>query len=877
MKFSPRTLVLTVLVLGLAVALPGYWQNAPQEAEAVVLNVNNWTQFVPAGKEVDAIYGDIVLRNAHLVAVIAQPKDGRHANMTVRDIGGALIDFTTRKNSSDQLSAFYPGKREYKYREAIIQNTDLSNKKFELSYSTAPAEVKRGKLIAIKFAAAAADGKPQVVTTYRLAADSRFLEVLTELKNPHSAPLTVELADDARIDGGKEDMQKSPNGEAKMFWAYDRFWNQAYGLTAVAGEKLSGEMLMNSDARVSTFQYKTADGKTSVTLAPGESITITRRLWAGPNLLDVMAGQPRDKAAELKRVKLALKDRAGQPISRAIVELFDADGKFYGSASTTLDGQLEAQVPAGKYEVRVTAFGRRIDRDSLRLNVTDDQTEPSVITLEKYQTGHVEFAVTDGDGRPIPCKVAFHADSGEPLNFGPETADDAVRNLSYTPNGKFTQTLPVDEYRIVVSHGPEYDRHEQTIAVVDGHTTQVAVTLNHSVDTAGWVSSDFHSHSSPSGDNTGSQLGRVLNLVAEHIEFAPCTEHNRVDTYEPHIEALGIKNFLATVSGMELTGQPLPLNHQNAFPMKFTPHVQDGGGPVTADNLEDQIERLALWDDRSEKLLQVNHPDAGWMFYDKDGDGKPDAGFERAVPFMDVVEIHPVDNALHLGPVKEFPGGKKYHNSIFRWLQLLNQGYRIYGVVNTDAHYNFHGSGWLRNWIQSSTDDPAKIDPMEMVHAAELGRLVMSNGPFLEVWASEPGRGEKVTSGQDLIAKEKRVAMKVKVQTPNWIDIDRVFVLVNGRVDPKHDYSREQTPDVFRNGVVKFDETLEIALEKDAHLIVVAGDVGGNLVDVMGPQYGAQEPAALTNPIYVDIDGNGFDPNKDTLDYPLPVKFGVGQ
>jgi hypothetical protein len=161
-----------------------------------------------------------------------------------------------------------------------------------------------------------------------------------------------------------------------------------------------------------------------------------------------------------------------------------------------------------------------------------------------------------------------------------------------------------------------------------------------------------------------------------------------------------------------------------------------------------------------------------------------------------------------------------------------------------------------------------------MVHAAEQGRLVMSNGPFLEVWASEAGRSERVTCGQDLTAKGQRVSLKVKVQTPNWIDIDRVFVLVNGRVDPKHDYSRDKSPQVFRSGVVKFDETLEVALEKDAHLIVVAGDVGGNLTNVMGSQYGGQqEPAALTNPIYVDLDGEGFEPSKDTLDHPLPVKF----
>ena len=78
-------------------------------------------------------------------------------------------------------------------------------------------------------------------------------------------------------------------------------------------------------------------------------------------------------------------------------------------------------------------------------------------------------------------------------------------------------------------------------------------------------------------------------------------------------------------------------------------------------------------------------------------------------------------------------GGTTVNNTIVNWLQLLNQGRRIPGVVNTDAHYNFHGSGWLRNYLKSPTDDPAEIKTLDVVHAAERGHLVMSSGPFLEV------------------------------------------------------------------------------------------------------------------------------------------------
>jgi len=522
----------------------------------------------------------------------------------------------------------------------------------------------------------------------------------------------------------------------------------------------------------------------------------------------------------------------------------------------------------GDYTAKLFHLGNLVAQKSLTATDGPEATDFKVDS----NVGTVRGRITDVHGEPIPCKIELKPlVEGGKLDFGPESAEFAVRNLIYSPDGRIGREIPAGKYAVTISHGPEFDAIFTEVEVNRRKVTDLSAKLVRSVETPGWVSSDFHSHSTPSGDNTGSQLGRVLNLVCENIEFAPCTEHNRVSTYQPHIDRLGIGQFMSSVSGMELTGSPLPLNHQNVFPIQLKPRTQDGGGPATTPDLESQIERLALWNDRSEKLLQVNHPDPGWMFYDKNGDGKPDAGHERAFPFMDVMEIHPIDNALSLGPEGKREGAA-FHNRIFNWLQLLNQGFRIYGVVNTDAHYNFHGSGWLRNWIQSSTDDPAKIDHLEMVHAAEQGRIVMSNGPYLEVTAHETGKTETVVSGQDLKAVSGKVTLKVRVQCPNWLDVDSLVVLVNGRKHALHDYTREKNPDLFRGGAVKFDRALEIELKSDAHLVVVTGDVGGNLTKVYGKDMGKAQPAAMTNPIFVDVDGNGFVPNKDTLDHPLPVK-----
>jgi hypothetical protein len=311
----------------------------------------------------------------------------------------------------------------------------------------------------------------------------------------------------------------------------------------------------------------------------------------------------------------------------------------------------------------------------------------------------------------------------------------------------------------------------------------------------------------------------------------------------------------------------LPLNHQNAFPLEHHHHHQDGGGPVTDGDIETQVERLALWDNRSEKLIQQNHPDLGWLIYDKNGDGEYDDGHAGILPHIDVIEVHPVQSALTLQP---FNGER--NDTLFNWLQMLNDGKRYPGVVNTDAHYNYHGSGWLRNWIRCDTDDPAEIDVMDIVHASEHGALVMSNGPFLEVTASIPNSNETFEIGDLIEATEREVVLDVKVQCPNWFDVNRVFVLINGRRSPDHDYSRESHPDMFGDGVVKFEQQLSVTVESDAHIIVVTGGEGLQLGPVMGPDSGVVPPAALTNPFWVDVDGGDWTPSQDTLDSPLPTR-----
>lgn len=811
-------------------------QSPPAACQVGQLNESNWSAWVPAGKEVDCIYGDWVLRNGQLVAIIGHPRPGRNANMTVRDVGGCLIDLTSVAAPNDQLSAFYPGAGRYSFSEPP-QVARASATDCQLIFRSVP-HTKFGTL----------------TISYGLTADAPQLRVATEITNTTKQVIEVELADAIRAD---RTFQFGAAVDGHLFWADDEWFGQAYGVYS------PDRQVTFTGKRGVVVRYRTGGGDQPLKLAPGDQVRWERLVYPANHLLAVKGMAEKLAAQATCATSLAVRDPAG-PVARAQVELRRGD-ESYGTGRTDEHGRIAFLLPQGSY----TAVVRGLGRPEVSVPLNAEQTELAR-TIELAGCGYVTGKVIDSQGRPTPCKVAFHGiDGTEDPYFGPDSAAVGVRNVHYSHNGVFRQEIGPGTYQVLISRGPEFDLESRRLTVTASQESPLEVELRRTVDTRGWISADFHSHSSPSGDNTGSQRGRVLNLLAEHVEFAPCTEHNRISTYVPHLQALKATELMATCSGMELTGSPLPINHQNAFPLKLTPRTQDGGGPITDANPVVQIARLAMWDDQAPKLVQANHPNLVQILGDKNLDGKQDEGFAGMLPHMDVIEVHP-PAGIFTPPTRD-RGGQLGRNPIFHWMQMLNLGYRIPGVVNTDAHYNYHESGWLRNYLKSDTDAPREIEVAEVVQASERGNVVMTNGPFLEVWAGSENDRNQATCGDELRASDGRVELTIRVQCANWLDINRVQIFVNGRPRKELNFTRREAPDKFGQSVVKFNQKLTVELSGDAHLIVAAAGEGLKLGQVMGPRFGEDMPIAVSNPIFVDVDGAGFQANGDLLDLPIPA------
>lgn len=831
-----------------------------QAASGAPLTEQNWDAHVPAGKETDAILGDFALRSNRISAIVAQPMAWRKANLTSGVVGACLLDLTRTADNNDQLSGFYPLARNMPFVADPIETKDGRTilrlrgvtviAKIEKDAKEVEDEKEKEKAKAPK----EPPGREHTLS-YELEDNVDYILVRSVLKNSSESPWELTLEDNFRADN----FEKPAEGASDFFAVQDTYWRAAYGVAA-EGHRM---LYKGGDKPFKVLYVPAASESPKILLKPGESYELVRRIFPAAHTAEARGAWLTQQKKSIGALSLSIKDSTG-PVPGALATLKTAAGTFTARSDAT--GKIDAQLEPGEIELSVKSIGRGLSTHKIQL-----ETGAKNIALDLPSPSRVKAAITDDAGAPIPCKVQFKGLNGtKNPNFGPKSAAHAVENLYYSHNGTFDLAIDPGEYEAIVSYGPVYDVQRVALKVVAGESVALNARLKKSVQTDGWFSADFHSHSSPSGDNTSDQRGRVLNLLCEHTDFAPCTEHGRIDTYVPHLEALGVKHLMGTCSGMELTGTPLPLAHLNAFPLKLTPRTQNNGGPVTGP-AEEQIKRLTEWDEKSEKLVQQNHPDIGWLFFDKNGDYKPDAGHKEGFKYMNVMEVHPIDKVLAMKPTY-IALTLVRNNRIFNWLQLLNVGHRIPGVVNTDSHYNAHGSGGIFNWVASTAKSPGEIDSLEIVRNSKAGKIVMTNGPFLRVDLSG------TPPGGDIALSDGKGTLNVEVQTPNWIEIDRVQVLLNGRADPALNFSAEKNPELFKSGIgktaggLRFKHAIPLALEKDTHVIVVAVGEQSTLGEVMGPDWGKQKPAAISNPIYVDRDGNGFKANGDTLDAELPVK-----
>ena len=486
------------------------------------------------------------------------------------------------------------------------------------------------------------------------------------------------------------------------------------------------------------------------------------------------------------------------------------------------------------------------------------------------------FEVDDDDtGLPMPSRVIFRPVPGagfadniltgvpDPLSpgggvgkvIGPGVlgSNEGVMLV----NGTGVVPVPPGTYTLFVNRGPEYEAATVAVTVVEGETKSVHARLPHSVDTRGWLSADMHIHMARSYDAKLATDRRVINEVTNHVELLVPTDHNTITDLSSDLLSLGY--------GPEVAGS-LPGNefnfaegHGGAYPLPYDSTQMLGGAPpyqancaaqpILGINCYSAVDAFALARTQSPSLavITVNHPfwpggDLGYFTNIGWGSG-------TASPLPSSLVSAGLFDALEV--LNGYQASEQVISHLVAdWFFLLGQGLRVTALGNSDTHrLNWLRGGWPRTWLRLPVDNPGDVTPAMLSEALKNGRAVASTGPFLGLKVDGADIGDDVkpkTAGQVTIA--------ITVDAPSWMQVDKVRLYVNGELRRDLSIPANQRP-VFVGSFVEL-------LTTDAWVVVEASGQKALPADVVGEVLASSgspmRPYALTNPVFVDTDGNGI-------------------
>ncbi len=222
-----------------------------------------------------------------------------------------------------------------------------------------------------------------------------------------------------------------------------------------------------------------------------------------------------------------------------------------------------------------------------------------------------------------------------------------------------------------------------------------------------------------------------------------------------------------------------------------------------------------------------------------------------------------------------FPG------AVEDWFHLLNNGVPITGTGNSDSHgMVLDEAGTPRNWVQvpEGHDTARTLDAREVSAALRAHRNVVTTGPMLDLHVDGAGIGALVK------ATGNQVHLTGEVRAASWMRVDTLTLVQNGV-----DIATIAVPEP-KTGPQTFAFERDVAISKDAWMLVIATDskarnlwpvltpmvvppltvsdavkaVAGNIGldgDALGSlrpnALGAMTALAITNPIWIEADGDG--------------------
>ena len=239
-------------------------------------------------------------------------------------------------------------------------------------------------------------------------------------------------------------------------------------------------------------------------------------------------------------------------------------------------------------------------------------------------------------------------------------------------------------------------------------------------------------------------------------------------------------------------------------------------------------------------------------------------------------------------------GRPKFPGTVETWFTMLDRGHRATGMGTSDSHHLLGDEpGYARTllYVGAGRDVPGGTSRDDVIEAIRQHRAIATNAPFLEMAIGEHRIGDT------MVAAGGSVDVVVRVRAPSWAAVDRLVVYANSKVVASQAIPAAQGTDhearVHLNLAVDswlvaeatgsanmFPVVSPVEFPPlDATVIIKALSVGLDLsalplTSKLKPSsLHFATPYAITNPIWIDVDGNGWTPPRP----PLPRAIGAAR
>jgi hypothetical protein len=678
-----------------------------------------------------------------------------------------------------------------------------------------------------------------ITVDYALAADSWFMEVTTTISTS-SETVDFEVGDlimgsqDAADAWVQNDGLDEPGSEPFEWTGFIGRRNElALAVFSIPGESLNlgtvGALL------TSVIEMGLGYGETA-TLTPDTPIVHRRLYGVAPDLATLTDEWLTMSGADTELASGTVTAPDG-PVPGARVSVL-VDNAPYTMALTDAEGHFSAKVPTG-HAISVLADGRG---PGIVLDVASGAGAWSPYAAAgvqervaaSYSQGAPPIPAAQGRGfgttdDPLtllePATVTIHSADGTPFEARLEPWDTPDRDsrlvmdrasgdriIGWARDGELDLAVEPGTYTLIVHRGPRYEAWTQTLEAPAGSHATIDVDLALAWEIDGWWFADPHMHAAPSGDGSISMEARLLSAAGLGLDLHFGTDHDHVADYRPLLTALDLDPWLTSVVANEVS--PVTRGHLNMYPLVPSEAPNGGAWPWWSEGVSTTEEQMAaLRAHHPGAIIQSNHPlDSGVAELADWSPGKIGKS-DRWSSDFEAMEVLNSD---------------EYAEYLELFIDLTSRGLTITPVGVSDSHGATSGNPGLNGTLiklgQTYSDEG-------LVQAMRQGATVVSHGVGLSL-SIDPG--STITGSSDLV---------VQLHRASWVGVDSVSLLLNG-----------EPVEVITEGL---DDPITFVLApiSDAWYVVVADGSTG-----LSPVWPNETAWAMTSPIRVDVDGDGWDP-----------------